>query len=62
MVKIAKVLKLQIMRKEVNLDANVIKKLQALADEDKRSLKSFMEKTLIEKSETVVAVRQKSKK
>jgi len=62
MVKIAKVLKLQIMRKEVNLDANVIKKLQALADEDKRSLKSFMEKTLIEKSETAVAVRQKSKK
>lgn len=50
------------MRKEIQLDKSVIQKLQKLADEDKRSLKSFMEKTLIEKSETAVAVRQKRKK
>lgn len=47
------------MRKEIQLDKSVIQKLQKLADADKRSLKSFMEKTLIEKSETAVAVRQK---
>lgn len=50
------------MRKEVQLDNKVIDKLQKLADADQRSLKSFMEKTLIEKSETAVAVRQKKKK
>lgn len=50
------------MRKEINLDTKVIHKLQKLADADKRSLKSFMEKILIEKSETAAAVRQKSSK
>jgi len=53
------------MRKEIQIDKAVIGKLQKLADADKRSLKSFMEKTLIEKSETAVAVkavRQKKKK
>lgn len=50
------------MRKEIRLHESVIDKLQLLADADKRSLKSFMEKTLIEKSETAVAVRQKKKK
>lgn len=49
------------MRKEIQLDNKVIDKLQKLADADKRSLKSFMEKILIEKSDTVVAVRQKKK-
>lgn len=33
-------------RKEVNLSKKTLKKLQKLADEDKRKLKPFMEKIL----------------
>ena len=46
----------------IELENKVVKRLKKLADIDKRKLKPYLEKTLIEKSETAVAVRQKSKK
>lgn len=40
------------MRKEINLSLDVIKKLQKLADQDNMSLKSFMERLLISRTQT----------
>lgn len=50
------------MRKEIQLDKEVIKKLQKLADAENNSLKAYMEKVLINHSALVLAVRQKSNK
>ena len=41
------------MRKEVHLNKKVIKRLEKLAKTDKRKLKPYMEKVLIEHSEKV---------
>ena len=50
------------MRKEIHLNKKTIQRLQKLATSDRRLLKPYMEKILIEHSETAVAVRQKKKK
>ena len=50
------------MRKGIELNKSVVKRLKKLARADKRLLKPYMEKILIEHSETAVAVRQKIKK
>lgn len=50
------------MRKEIHLEKEVVKRLKKLANADRRLLKPYMEKILIEHSETAVAVRQKRTK
>ena len=45
------------MRKEIHLDKDVVRQLKKLAKADRRLLKPYMEKILIEHSETAVAVK-----
>ena len=51
------------MRKEIHLDKEVVRRLKELAKTDRRMLKPYMEKVLIEHSDLAIeAVRQKKKK